>query len=227
MGIEPLDREVRARVALAARLLAAAGLVTAFGHVSTRGAGGFVITSTDPLGSARTDQVVSVADDGTLLSNADSAPLEVAMHTAVYAARPDVGAICRTHSPALAAAGARGLAPVQAHGLGGLAGEVRLFPEPELVTDAVGGGALAEALDDADCLVIAANGGLTTGPDLPAACVAAYYLEERCSVAIAGGHPVAGLSSEQRLSRARWHPAERERAWRWLTWRFGSAKSVD
>lgn len=216
------DRETCEGVAFAARLLAAAGLVTAFGHVSARRDGGFVITSTDPLGDARADRVVSVADDGTPLSNADSAPLEVAMHTAVYAARPDVGAICRTHSPALAAAGARGLAPAQAHGLGGLAGDVRLFAEPELVTDAAGGAALAAALGDADCLVIAANGGLATGPALGAACIAAYYLEERCAVALAGDPPVAGLGTGQRAARARWHPAERERAWRWLKWRFGA-----
>ena len=45
-GARPGD--VAAAVARASRLLAAAGLVGAFGHVSARSGDGFVITSTDP-----------------------------------------------------------------------------------------------------------------------------------------------------------------------------------
>jgi ribulose-5-phosphate 4-epimerase/fuculose-1-phosphate aldolase len=217
--------EARREVAFAARLLSAAGLVEAFGHVSVRSPGGFLITATDPLGDASPDRVLSTAADGGAAA-AEGVPLEAPLHAAIYAARPDVEAICRTHSPAMVAFGARAEVPPLLHGLGGLAGDVRLCGATDLVTSPEAGEEAAAALDVADCLVLRGNGGLAAAPDLGGACVRAYFLEERCRVALAAGPAAAELSDADTAARSRWFAPEAARAWRWLQWRFGDAPVV-
>ena len=89
-------------VVVAARALAAAGLVTAFGHVSARtgsreGRSGFRITPPKPLGTLRPDeplQEVPLAGDGL----PDGVPKEAWIHRAIYEVRPNAGAICRACS---------------------------------------------------------------------------------------------------------------------------------
>lgn len=202
-------------VARVARLLAAAGLCEGFGHVSARDGQGFVITSTRPLGAM---EPADVAGPG-----APGRPLETPLHAAVYAARPDVGAICRTHSPAAVAWGARGEVPPLVHGLGGLSGAIALGDEPGLVTDDALGAAAARALGGADVLLPRANGAVCTGPDLPVACTRAWFLEERARVALAAGPGAARLEGRALADRAVHYPTETARAWQWLAWRFPGA----
>lgn len=142
------------------------------------------------------------------------------MHAAVYAARPDVGAICRTHSEEAVRAGATGTVPPLTHGLGGLAGTVGYCDRTDLVTDAEAGREIADALGDADCLLIRANGAIATGSDLGAAVVRARYLEERCRVS-AGLPGDRAIPPEELEPRSRWFEKESARAWAWLRWRYG------
>ncbi|MGB0120329.1 MAG: class II aldolase/adducin family protein, partial [Solirubrobacterales bacterium] len=184
MSDRPADIEFATpdEIAEAARIISGAGLVEAFGHVSSRSADGFLITATRPLGAAGAGEVYSVDPEGNPLADAPDLPLETPMHAAVYAARPDVGAICRTHSPAAVRAGARGEVPPLVHGLGGLAGSVNFCSRTDLVTDLEAGNELAAALDDGDCVLVRGNGSLATGPSLAHAVVRARYLEERCLI---------------------------------------------
>jgi len=211
-----------AEVASVGRLIAAAGLVEAFGHVSARTAGGgFAITSTAPLASATAAGVIACDDDGQPRGEIQprgersDLPLETPLHAAVYAARDDVGAICRTHSPAAVLAG---VVPPVAHGLGGLSGRIETFDDPQLVTDGNRAAAAAAALGAGDCLLIRGNGALATAPDLPGAAVRAWFLEERARVSAAGAR---GLDAGELEERSRHYPVESERAWRWLASRFG------
>ncbi|MBS1888630.1 MAG: class II aldolase/adducin family protein [Actinobacteria bacterium] len=208
-------------VAASARLLARAGLVEAFGHVSARVADGFLLTATTPLGAATAADVHVLDESGEPAAGASDVPLEAPLHAAIYATRPDVGAICRTHSPAAVAAGARGEVPPLVHGLGAIAGEVRLCPRTDLVVDAAAGEEVAVALGDAACLLLRANGCLAVGADLAQAAVRAYFLEERCRVAEEAGGKGREMSGEELRDRLRWTAAEEERASRWLVWRFG------
>lgn len=211
-----------AEVATVARLLAAAGLVEAFGHVSARlGGGGFAITSTAPLGRATAAETLACDEGGRPLGDGGGLPLETPLHAAIYAARDDVGAICRTHSPAAVAAGAGGEVPPVAHGLGGLSGRIALFDDPQLVTDGERAAAAAAALGAGDCLLIRGNGAVATGTSLPEAAVRAWYLEERARVWRAGQLELAADALEER---SRHYPAEAERAWSWLRWRFGEVE---
>ena len=207
-------------VADVARLLHAAGLVEAFGHVSERckTTPGVVlqrstITTTAPLLAAST-----IALDG---PDDPARPLEAPLHRAIYAARPDVGAICRTHSPAAVAWGVRGQLPPLLHGLGALAGEVALHDDPQLVTSEEAATAAARALGAGACLLLRANGAVAVGADLSEAAVRAWYLEERCRVALDAGAGGRALEAEELTERTVHTPAEQRRAWAWLQARYG------
>ncbi|HEX3514742.1 MAG TPA: class II aldolase/adducin family protein [Trebonia sp.] len=90
------------------RILGHEGILDAFGHVSARnpatgdGAGAFL------LSRARAPELVEEADileftpQGEPVTPA-AAPLylERYIHAAIYAARPDVGAVCHSHTPAI------------------------------------------------------------------------------------------------------------------------------
>jgi ribulose-5-phosphate 4-epimerase/fuculose-1-phosphate aldolase len=219
--------ETAAQVASVARMLSRAGLVEAFGHVSARTEDGFLISSTDPLGAAGAEGVHALDRDGAASAGVSAVPLEAPLHAAVYAARSDVGAICRTHSRAMVAFGARAVAPPILHGLGGLCGEVHLSPHTDLIADPGSAREAAASLAQADCLLLRANGGLATGSDLGQAAVRAYYLEERCRVALDAGPGAGELSIAEVGARSRWSAAETERAWKWLQWRFGDAADRD
>lgn len=210
-----------AQIAAVARLVAVAGLAEAFGHVSARfEGGGFAITSTGPLGAATDDSVLELAGAEDAAARVDGQPLETPVHAAIYEARPDVGAIVRCHPPSIVVAGLGSELPPVTHGLAGLAGSVALYTDPQLVDGPERAAAAAAALGKADCLVMRANGALTVGPDLSVAAVRAWFLEERARVWLAAGRP-AGLDSAEIELRSEHWPAEAQRAWAWLQWRFG------
>lgn len=203
---------MRAEVAEVARLIARAGLVDAFGHVSARTGDGFLLTSTAPLRSQTEESIHQLGPEG---GAGDGIPLEAPLHAAIYAARPEVGAICRTHSSAAVVWGVRGAVPPLLHGLAGLAGTVAAWGDDgDLVTDAARGAAVAAGLGAADCLLLRANGNVATGATPRQAAVRAWFLEERARVALEAGVEAAPQIDFGR--RSRHFAAEEARAWSWL-----------
>lgn len=218
-GPEGLESN-RDGVASAARMVSRAGLVEAFGHVSARVDGGFLITSTRPLATARAEDVIEADDAGSTPEGATDVPIETPMHAAIYRLRGDVGAVCRTHSPAAVVAGAAGRVPPVAHGLGGLSGDVRFCGYSDLVSTPEAAEQVATDLDEASCLLLRGNGSVVVGTDLADAIVRAWYLEERCRVS--GQVPEDKAFSEEELEmRSKWFDRESERAWAWLWQEYG------
>jgi ribulose-5-phosphate 4-epimerase/fuculose-1-phosphate aldolase len=206
---------VTAEVARTARVLAAAGLVEGFGHVSARlSASELAITSTRPLRDCSPADVHVLPLDAPV---GEAVPLEAPMHAAVYAARDDVMAICRFHGRAAATWATRPQLPPRLHGLGLMAGELTSYAGSDLVADAAAGAAVAQALGDADCILLRANGAFATGATLPQAAVRAFFLEERCRVASDAGDAGVELSDAEIEVRRRWTEAETARAWAWLS----------
>jgi ribulose-5-phosphate 4-epimerase/fuculose-1-phosphate aldolase len=164
-------------VVAAARVLFAAGLVDAFGHVSARAGEAIVMTPARPLGElGDTDGLVTVdPGDGEL---GGGVPREAWIHLAVYAARPDVQAICRAQPASVTAAGVSGT-PIRAlHGQGAFLGEeVPVFDDARLVRDRERGLRLAEAMGDAPALVMRGNGAITVGSEPGIAAARMYVLE--------------------------------------------------
>lgn len=217
------DDDCRTAVAETARMLARMGLVEGFGHVSTRRpGGGLALSSTGPLGGQEAEDVLLLDADGTVVAGDPARrPLEAPMHAAVYAARTDVGAICRTHSPEAARWACRPELPPLVHGLGGLAGAVARYDDVDLVATPAAGAAVVAALGDAACVLLRANGVLCCGPDLAQATVRAWYLEERCAFATALPEALE-ITGEPLARRSRHFDAERRRAWQWLSARYGA-----
>jgi len=217
-GARPAGGPSPEAVAQAARIVAGARLVEAFGHVSARVDGGFLLTATAPLGSQTAASIHRLDRDGALVAAGaagDGVPLEAPLHAAIYAARPDVGAICRTHSPAAVVWGVRAQSPPLLHGLGGLSGAVAAWDgDSDLVVAPQQGAAAAAALGRADCLLVQANGNVATGATIEQATVRAWFLEERARVALEAGLEASPLTEPD--VRARHYAAEEARAWRWL-----------
>jgi ribulose-5-phosphate 4-epimerase/fuculose-1-phosphate aldolase len=211
-----------ADVALVARVLARLGLVNAFGHVSARAPGDgparVLLTPTWPaLGELAAADVLELDQGGRLLRGAEGAvPLETPLHLGVYAARADVGAICRLHGPALAAFAATRAAPPLLHGFGGMVEPVAVWDDPDLVAGEPAAAGAAAALGTAPALLLAGNGGLTVGAGLDQALARAWCLEDRCRVALVAGDRGRPLDPRALARRRRWYDAETARLARWL-----------
>jgi L-fuculose-phosphate aldolase len=141
--------------------MAAGGLVTRTqGNVSAR-AGELVAISPSglPYETLRPEDVCLVTPDGELVEGPKPS-IELPMHLAVLAARPDVGAVVHTHSPR---ATARPPVPVA-------------DPEPSGTPEL--GLAVLDAAGDGDAVVISGHGPVCFGADLAAALARAFEVEQ-------------------------------------------------
>jgi HCOMODA/2-hydroxy-3-carboxy-muconic semialdehyde decarboxylase len=179
-------------VAAAAAVLAAHGLVDAFGHVSARVGDEVAVTPARPLRDVRAGgTLVRMAIDGDALP--DGAPKEAWIHCAIYARRPDVGGICRAQPPAVLACGVAGIRIRALHGQGASLGrEVPVHDDATLARDRERGEALAGALCDGAGVVLRGNGAVTVGASPGLAAARMYVLEAsaQLNLAAAGGTPL-------------------------------------
>jgi len=187
-------------VAAAARVLAAAGLVDAFGHVSVRGEDGILITPAVSLGDAGEELVVVDPGSDELPAGA---PKEAWIHLCVYEARADVNAICRAQPESVTAVSAGGSRIQALHGQGAFAGrEVPVYDDARLVRDRASGRRLARALGDAPALALRGNGAVTVGASPGIAAARMYVLEAsaRINLRAASGardlHPLSDVEFE-------------------------------
>ena len=186
---------------VAARSLAAAGLVTAFGHVSVRtgSRSGFRITPPKPLDTLRPDeplQEVPLAGD----ELPDGVPKEAWIHRAIYETRPDVGAICRAQPPVATAIASAGVPMRVLHGHAAFLGwEVPVYGDARLIRERKAGEALARSLGGAGGVVMRGNGAVTVGADVGAAAARMWVLERSAEMnrdAAAAGSPEPLSDSE-------------------------------
>ncbi len=183
----------RERVCETAIRMWRAGLVVgSAGNVSVRAPGGaphFVITPSSIAYDELTPEQVMVVDrEGDLLElddeELDRAPsFETPVHLAVYAARPDVGAIVHTHSRwASARAVARaGIPPVVDEMVVYLGGPVEVARYAASGSDELAA-AVVEALGPRSAVLLSAHGVLTTGKDLKKAFKNAELVEHVAEV---------------------------------------------
>lgn len=162
----------------AARRLDAAGFMPSkSGNLSVRVADGFVITPAALPYAAMTEaDLVRVAADGGATGRHRPSS-EWQLHAAVYAARPEVGAVVHTHSPRATALSCarRGIPPF--HYMVLMAGgEVRCAAHATFGTAALAEAAVA-ALRDRRAVLLANHGVVATGATLAAAVTLATEIE--------------------------------------------------
>lgn len=216
-AINPNDARV---LRLAARAVARAGLVHAYGHCSLRlDSKHFMVSPAKPLGLVRTDDApVIVATTGPL---PPAALPEVIVHQRVYEQRSDVNAVVRFQSPHITALSALGRTPRALHGFGSyFAPRPALYSNPRLVRDAAGAQLLVEQLAMMRAIVMRGNGALTVGASLEEAVSMAWYLEDAARVelaVLATGQEGQEFTDSEAKDRAASTGRLFERMWDWLT----------
>jgi L-fuculose-phosphate aldolase len=92
---------MREAIIAAARALDALGFMPAkSGNLSCRTPRGFLITPSGlPYAETAAQDLVELAPDGAVLSGTRRPSSEWRLHAAIYAARPEAGAVVHTHSP--------------------------------------------------------------------------------------------------------------------------------
>ena len=204
----------------AARALAKAGLVHAYGHCSLRlGDDAFLVCAARPL--------ALVGDAPGTVCRIDSALPEgvlgeVRAHQQIYARRPDVGAVCRIMPPALMALSTAGVVPRPRHGIGAYFAELPLWDDPRLLRDEASAAALAEAMGKAPAIVMRGNGAIVAAQSLERAVTLAWFLEDTArverDVRAMGLDPDQGLlDAAEVAARQVWSGGVAERMWDYLT----------
>jgi len=217
---------VRSEVARACHVLAAAGqgdLV--WGHASRRdpdGRGTWMKAAGWGFDEVTPERVVLVDREGAVVEGDGRRHLEYSIHTEIFAARPDAGAVVHTHAswPVALAATGMPLRPVShdatffgPDGVGLFTATGDLIVTPEL------GRAVAGALGGGRGVILARHGIVTVGPDLPTAVLGAILLDRasRTQLRAAAAGPISWSSeSELRAKQGIWSPAQVEAAWAYL-----------
>jgi ribulose-5-phosphate 4-epimerase/fuculose-1-phosphate aldolase len=171
---------LREDVATANRIAHAAGLVTAFGHVSARvpGTDRFLIPPrTSPL-LADPAHLLMMDLDGRVLEGEGLPNSEVWIHARIYAARPDVGGVAHVHSPACVVLGQIGAAARPLHNSGAVPGETPLYERVGLIRSRELGDEVAAALGPHRAMLLRGHGANVAGADVRRAIVVACFLEE-------------------------------------------------
>lgn len=219
--------DLREKITAACRIMDGLGLTEGFGHMSARIPGTDRVLITPAMGPGRVtpDVLLTFTLDGQCLDWQAAIPpaLETPMHLAIYRARPDVGAICRTHSQYAVIMGAANKPIHACHGFGGMLGPLGpVHPETDLIVNAEMGDQVARSLDSHTALLLRGNGALATGPDVERAVVHAIYLEEAARIelsALAVGGAVL-FTPDELHNRARWYENEARRAWDYYVWKY-------
>jgi HCOMODA/2-hydroxy-3-carboxy-muconic semialdehyde decarboxylase len=206
----------------AAHALSALGLVTAFGHVSSRSGDGFLITPGVDLATVTEADVVEVSLTATSLP--PGAPAEAWLHRALYLARPDVAAIARAMPPRAFAVSARTGELTLSHGQAAWLGasvpvhdDARLLRTPELAQ------AAAASLPAGEALLLRGNGAVTVGSAPGIAVTRMWLLAAACDTWLDGeSSAVTALRADEIES---WRAVQDEllpRLWQHLSRRVDS-----
>ena len=198
MSADPL-RDLRVLVATACRVLGRRGLVDGvLGHVSARVTEDrFLVRCRGPheRGVARTEpEDIRLVDlDGNHVEPSEGwhVPKELAIHTSVLTARPDVAAVVHAHPRNVLLCGLAGLAPRPVFGAYNIPalhlaiGGVPVYQRPILITRAELGAEMVAAMGDRPACILRGHGITVAGTSVEAATLTAVDLDELCAVTLA------------------------------------------
>ena len=210
----PVSDGVIDDLAAASRILAARGVVDAFGHVSLRHP-----DASDRYFMSRSKAPALVTPDDIIEYDLDSQPcnangrgsfLERFIHGEIYRARPDIQSVVHSHSPSVIPFGlVDRKMHAMFHNAAFLAAGVPVFDISEkfgatdmLVSDPEKGVAFAECVGGHDVALMRAHGSIACGPSLQAAVFRAVYTEVNARVqhwteALSDGGRIAALDEEE------------------------------
>jgi HCOMODA/2-hydroxy-3-carboxy-muconic semialdehyde decarboxylase len=214
-----VDPTIERQVQMAARALAGAGLVHAYGHCTARlDDDNFLVCAALPMGRITDEPGTVVPIDGPLPEGVLG---EVRIHREIYRRRADIGGICRFMSPALMALSVAGVVPVPRHGIGAYFDRITLWDDPRLVRNDEAAERLADSLGENGAVVMRGNGAVVAGTSLPQAVTLAWFLEDAArierDVRAMGLEASAWLDDDEIAARQVWSGGVVERMWHHLT----------
>lgn len=209
--MNPAEKELRTTVSLGCRILAANGHDDfVWGHLSVRdpeGRGIWMKAAALGLEEITETDVLLVSFDGEILEGDGRRHVEWPIHTEIYSARPDVGAVVHSHaeySIAIAAAGQR-LLPVSHAATLFVPPDVPRFTKTSnLIVTPQLGQSVAAALGQESALFLVNHGLVTVGRDARDAVMRAVLLEKACRhqvLTAAAGGPQIWTSDEDALAK--------------------------
>jgi len=227
---------MKARIALATRMLASEGIVGSSGHVSMRipGTDKVLVGPADVSRDVITaDDVVTVDLNSKQLEGKRRQPDETEIHTVIYRARPDVMSVVHTH-PTYSVAFSitkKPILPVHMHGA--------IFADGVPVFDSVGhvntkelGDGLARALGNRRAVLLKMHGAAIVGGSLEEAFVAAIQLEENAQQQLladtSGTGKVEPMTPDDiaRCIKQSWKPSSIQKRWQYyLDKQAGASKA--
>ena len=196
--------QLKAKVALATRLLATQGIIASSGHVSARvpGTNQVVIGPGDITRDILTaDDIITVDLDSKQIAGRTRQPLETEIHTGIYRARPDVMAVVHSHPvhSVVFSITKKPILPVTVHGA--------IFADGVLTYEQVGhintrelGDGLAKALGKRRAVLLKMHGAAIVGSSVEEAFVASLQLEENAEKQLwaeATGGKVEPMTAEE------------------------------
>lgn len=193
--------ELRRDVALANRIVHAAGLVSAFGHVSARieGTPTFVFPTRASPALADPQRLLVLDVDGRQLEGEGEPNTEFWIHARIYAARPDVMSVAHVHSPACVVLGQIGQPLQVMHNSGAVfADGVPLFERPGLIRTRELGDQVAAVLGEHRAMLLRGHGANIAEVDVRRAAVVACFLEEAAELQLRALAAVGGRADAVR-----------------------------
>jgi L-ribulose-5-phosphate 4-epimerase len=164
-------KDLRRDLAAATRMLVDAGILGYSGHLSTRVGDGealLIQPVDDPRAELRPDRMLVVTLDGDVTEGDGRPPSELSIHTEIYRARPDVGAVAHFHhdpTTVFTVAGDHPIVPVKNHASRWYSG-VPVHPDPSHIATAEQGRALAATLGGCHAALLRAHGEVVVAEDI-------------------------------------------------------------
>lgn len=174
----------RAQVAACTRLLNMLGILHYSGHVSERVPGKdrlYIQTRTESRAEVTPESVLLVDFDGNVLEGAPGRPpSELVIHTGIYRKRPNVGAVIHNHMPlAVALTMVKDVKPeIMDFHAAHWKDAIPVMREVGHIKTISDGQALANALGDANALLLRAHGVVLTAESTPGILIDTVHFEE-------------------------------------------------
>jgi len=184
----------------------AAGLVTAFGHVSARLEDGdrFLIPSRASPALASLERLLVMDLDGNVLEGEGTPNTEFWIHARIYAARPDVGAVAHVHAPGCVVLSQLGDTVRPMHNSGAVLGAVPVYEPVGLVRSRRLGDEVAGVLGRCRAMLLRGHGANVAASGVRQAAVLACFLEEAAQLQLQALAAAGGDASRLRF----YSPAE-------------------
>jgi ribulose-5-phosphate 4-epimerase/fuculose-1-phosphate aldolase len=200
------DAQLRRQLATTTRILHSEGILDYSGHISVRAPGRdalYIQAGTDPRSDVTPEKMLLVDFDGNVLEGAPGKPpVELAIHTGILKARPDVEAVIHSHLElAFLFTMMEGvqLLPMRARAVRWESG-IPTHSDPSHIKLPEQGEALAKPLGPHHAVLIRSHGMVLTAESLPALMVDGVHFEENARAQLqvlnAGKKPLALTKSE-------------------------------